>query len=266
MSKFTDKQYLKTEQYKDSANLDARFEIHRRFSVNPYGWYNWVFDVLTKLPEDAVILELGCGPAYLWKSCIERIPAGWNITLSDLSPGMIDTAWRNLAVTGRNFRFEEIDAQSIPYPDERFDAVIANHMLYHIPDRPKALSDIKRVLKPEGRLVATTLGEGHMKEMGAWIKRASTDKTVEPFALPFSLENGLNQLTEFFSRVELMRYEDVLHVTEVGPIIDYLCSGFQGSEVIQDEVEKIRKELEVRLREDKMIVISKDSGLFEAIK
>ena len=38
MSKFTDQQYLKTDQYKDSSNLDARVEIHKRFSTNPYGW------------------------------------------------------------------------------------------------------------------------------------------------------------------------------------------------------------------------------------
>ena len=139
MSKFTDQQYLKTDQYKDSSNLDARVAIHQRFSTNSYGWFNWVFDALSKLPADAKILELGCGPGYLWKENISRIPAGWRITLSDLSSGMLDAAWRNLVVTGRAFKFEEIDAQSIPYPDETFDAVIANHMLYHVPDRRKAL-------------------------------------------------------------------------------------------------------------------------------
>ena len=101
----------------------------------------------SSLPADARILELGCGSGLLWKSSIDRIPAGWKITLSDLSPGMLDAAWRNLVVTGRTFQFKEIDAQSIPFEDETFDAVIANHMLYHVPDRGKALAEIKRVLK-----------------------------------------------------------------------------------------------------------------------
>jgi ubiquinone/menaquinone biosynthesis C-methylase UbiE len=148
MSKFTDQEYLKTDQYKDSSNLDARVEIHQRFSTNPYGWFNWVFDTLLKLPEDAKILELGCGPAHMWRECSSRIPAGWDITLSDFSSGMVDAAWRNLVVTGRNFKFKEIDAQSIPFEDETFDAVIANFMLYHVPDRPKAIAEIKRVLNP----------------------------------------------------------------------------------------------------------------------
>jgi len=76
MSKFTDQQYLKTDQYEDATNLDARVVIHQRFSANLYGWFNWVFDALAKLPANAKILELGCGPAHLWKECSSRIPAG----------------------------------------------------------------------------------------------------------------------------------------------------------------------------------------------
>src|SRR6266498_3249918 len=171
MSKFTDQQYLKSDQYRDSSNLDARVVIHQRFSTNSYGWFKWVFDTLLKLPENTRILELGCGHALLWKENISRIPAGWNITLSDLSSGMLDAAWRNLAVTGSAFKFEEMDAQSIPYEAETFDAVIANHMLYHVPDRPKAIAEIKRVLKAGGRLLATTVGKNHMKEMMDWYQQ-----------------------------------------------------------------------------------------------
>ena len=266
MSKFTDQQYLKTDQYRDSSNLDARVMLHQRFSTNPYGWFRWVFDTLLKLPEDAKILELGCGHGLLWKENASRIPAGWNITLSDLSSGMLDAAWRNLVVTGRAFQFKEIDAQSIPFEDETFDAVIANHMLYHIPDRTKAITEIRTVLKPAGLFVATTLGKNHMTEMSAWMKRASADTGIEPFALPFSLDNGLQQLKPFFAEVKLARYEDHLQVTEVEPMIAYLASGFQAVNVLNDEVEKIRKELEDKLAKEKSVFISKDSGLFEAVK
>jgi ubiquinone/menaquinone biosynthesis C-methylase UbiE len=266
VSKFTDQQYLKDDQYKDSSNLDARATIHNRFSTNPQSWTNWVFDHLLNLPDDANILELGCGPAYLWKENIQRIPAGWRITLSDLSSGMLDAAWRNLVVTGRAFQFKEIDAQSIPFENETFDAVVANHMLYHVPDRPKAIAEIKRVLKPGGFLVATTLGKTHMQEMTGWMRQTSADKNLEPFSLPFSLENGLEQLRPFFSSVRLERFEDHLQVTEVEPIIAYLASGFQATEVLKEEVEKLRHELQTRIENEKSIYISKDSGLFEAVK
>jgi ubiquinone/menaquinone biosynthesis C-methylase UbiE len=265
-TRFTDPNYLTTNQYRDSSNLDARAAIHQRFSTNPYGWFNWVFDKLSVLPDNARILELGCGPAYLWKENATRIPAGWTITLSDLSAGMLDAAWRNLVVTGRNFKFEQMDAQSIPYPEETFDAVIANHMLYHVPDRRKALSEIKRVLKPDGRLFAATVGDRHLNEIGAWLSRATMKDDLPRFTDPFLLENGLEQLQEFFSNVEMSRYEDNLRVTEVEPILAYVRSGIRAAYFSEAEMAKIEQELRQQIEHNGEIFITKASGLFEAKK
>jgi ubiquinone/menaquinone biosynthesis C-methylase UbiE len=266
MSKFTDQQYLKTDQYKDSSNLDARVNIHARFSTNPYGWFNWLFDALTKLPTDVKILELGSGPAYLWKECSSRIPVGWDITLSDLSSGMVDAAWRNLVVTGRAYNFKEIDAQSIPFEDETFDAVIANFMLYHVPDRPKAISEIKRVLKPSGRLFAATVGDHHLQEMMDILRKVHVSKTWESYANPFTLESGLEQLKPFFPNVTLSRYEDNLHVTEIEPMMAYVRSSLRAADLSETELSKVHVDLENELKEKGRIFITKDSGLFEAVK
>lgn len=266
MSNINDQEYLKTDQYRNSSNLDARVLIHQRFSTNSYGWFKWVFDTLLKLPDHARILELGCGNGLLWKENINRIPAGWNITLSDLSSGMLDSAWRNLVVTGRAFKFEEIDAQSIPYGDETFDAVVANHMLYHVPDRPKAITELKRVLKPGGRLIATTVGQSHLKEMMAWYARIKTNGRWKPVTNPFTLENGFEQLKSFFSDVKVSRYDDNLQVTEIEPILAYIRSGIRAQDLLEAELAKLQDDLEKELQEKGLIFISKDSGLFEAIK
>ena len=266
MSKFTDQQYLTTDQYKDASNLDARLEIHKRFSTNRYGWFNWVFDTLVKLPENANVLELGSGSGALWSNIADRIPENWNITLSDLSQGMLDAAWRNLVVTGRNFKFEQIDAQSIPYKDETFDIVVANHMIYHIPDRAKALSEIKRVLKTGGHLIATTVGDNHMQEITDWLRRIGKDHDFSPFVFSFTLENAKEQLEEFFSGVTLSRYEDTLNITEIEPLMAYLRSAIRTSEVSEDELGKVKTDLENELKRNGKIFVSKDSGLFEAIK
>lgn len=265
MSRFTNPDYLKTDQYRDSSNLDARAAIHQRFSTNPYGWCNWVFDALAKLPANARILELGCGPGYLWKECAQRIPAAWNIALSDLSPGMLDAAWRNLVVTGRNFKFEEIDAQSIPYPAETFDAVIANHMLYHVPDRKKALFEIKRVLKADGRLFATTLGKDHMREMWDQLERVACI-TRETITSAFMFENGATQLQEFFSHVELSCYEDNLRVTDVSAITAYVRSMTSTAEFSEEQFLSIEREFTEAMKKNGEIFITKASGLFEAQK
>jgi len=266
MSKITDQQYLKTDQYKDSSNLDARAAIHERFSTNSYGWFNWLFNILLKLPVDAKILELGCGPAYMWKECADKIPSTWDVILSDLSSGMLDSAWRNLVVTGRSYQFKEIDAQDIPFEDETFDAILANYMLYHVPDRPKALNEIKRVLKPGGTLIAATAGEHHMNEMMVYLKQVHVDNVWTPFANPFTLENGLGQLQSVFSSVGLSRYEDNLIVTAVEPIMAYIRSSIRAAEVVESELVKVQVSLEKEIKEKGSIFIQKDAGLFEAIK
>ena len=255
MFKLNDQQYLKTDQYRDASNLEARVAIHQRFSTNSYGWHNWVFDNLLTLPQEAKILELGCGPGYLWKENINRVPVGWKITLSDLSPGMLDAAWRNLVVTGRAFQFKEIDAQSIPFETESFEAVIANHMLYHVPDRPKAIAEIKRVLKSDGHLYATTNGQNHLKEIAHWIRQVSPETDFTSFGSPFTLENGFEQLEQFFAQITRSRYPDSLQVTEVKPIIAFILSTTHAAQIVEQE-----------LKETGKIFIQKDSGLFEAVK
>ena len=266
MSKFTDQKYLKADQYKDSSNLDARVAIHQRFSTNSYGWMNWVFDHLLALPADAKILELGSGTGLLWKENANRIPSAWDITLSDLSAGMLDSTWRNLVVTGRAFQFKEIDAQSIPFEDETFDAVIANHMLYHVPDRPKAIGEIKRVLKTGGHFFATTVGDNHLKEITDWFRQISKSEVWDSFSNLFTLENGLDQLKPFFPNTIVSRYEDNLHVTELKPLIAYFRSGVRAGELSEDEFAKLQNDLEKELKEKGKIFITKDSGLFEAMK
>ena len=90
-SRDIDSDYLLNEQYKNADNLTARAQLHIRFSTNRYRWQSWLFDQFD-LPPDARVIELGTGPSWLWVENIQRIPAGWNITLTDFSPGMIDEA------------------------------------------------------------------------------------------------------------------------------------------------------------------------------
>ena len=149
MSKGTDQQYLLQQQYADSANLDARVRLHSLFSENKQGWNRWVWEQF-RFPEQARILELGCGPAYLWRENADRIPSGWEVMLSDFSKGMVDAARARLGDVPHAFQFAQIDAQFLPFPDGWFDGVIANHMLYHVPDRFKAIKEMQRVLKVGG--------------------------------------------------------------------------------------------------------------------
>ncbi len=255
-------------QYRDAANLNARIALHKRFSTNPCGWLRWVFDRLT-LPAECRILEVGCGPGDLWRENADRIPPGWEITLSDFSPGMLAQARTNLGALGRRFRFEAADAQSIPFEGNQFDAVIADHMLYHVPDRKKALGEFRRVLAPGGRLFASTVGCGHMRELAELATRFDPGLDIWGSSGletgSFTLENGATQLSQVFANVGVHRYDDFLRVTETAPLVAYLLSGWIKNDDRQpDELaEYVEGELK---RGGGVIRITKDTGLFEAVR
>ena len=266
MPKISDQEYLLSEQYQDESNLNARIQLHDRFSTSKYGWFPWVFDQL-HLPPESRILELGCGTGRLWRENLNHIPGGWDITLSDLSSGMLQEARRNLRDSQRPFEFAVIDAQAIPFEDETFDAVMANHVLYHVPDRKKAFSEIRRVLRPDGRFYASTVGRAHLRELYELLHRF--DPNADPWGAQvsesFLLENGLDQLSEWFSRVTLHRYEDALVITEARPLVAYVLSSAAKSILAGKELRLI-KFVEQELALHNAIYVTKDSGMFEALR
>ena len=264
MSKRSDQAYLLSDQYKDASNVTDRFQLHERFSTNTYGWHRWVFDQLRISPQSR-ILELGCGPAFLWTKNSDRIPEEWDILLSDFSPGMLEEAKSNVSTSRRKWKFEVIDAQSIPCDDGAFDVVIANHMLYHVPDRKKALSEIHRVVKPGGVFYAAANGKDHHREMAELVEKAHPGAYREKDGdeAGFSLENGGSEISEWFSRVTLHRYEDALEITKAEPLIAYVRS---GGNILKDKLVEFRRIVEAKLASDGMIRITKAPGIFEAWK
>jgi ubiquinone/menaquinone biosynthesis C-methylase UbiE len=264
MSLATDQNRLRT-QYRDSANLNARIALHARFSTNPYRWHRWAFDQFQPLPGWRV-LELGCGPGTLWLKNRDRLPGDWDITLSDFSEGMLEDARRNLAPIDRPFTFRQLDAQALSLPDAGVDAVIANHMLYHVPDRPKAFAEIRRVLKPGGRLYASTNGQDHLRELSELQVRFGLPDPLGAVAYEFSLENGADQLSPWFDPVALHHYEDALAVTEAEPLIDFVASMLGASDVYHARMPALREHIEAELAQHGAIRITKSTGLFIATR
>jgi ubiquinone/menaquinone biosynthesis C-methylase UbiE/DNA-binding transcriptional MerR regulator len=258
------------EQYQNASNLRARIKIHELFSTNKYGWMEWYFDQML-IPEDSRILEVGCGDANFWLKNIDRIPSGWDITLTDFSQGMIKDAKKNLGNVSHRFKFKTADVQSIPFSDETFDVVLANHMLYHVPDIEKAFTEIYRVLKPSGHFFASTVGKNHMAEMrdilsgfdSDIITTKSWDATEK-----FQLENGMGQITEWFKNAELKRYNDSLLLTDTAPLVDYIFSmpGNAKEELTREKLEQLYKFIENEINKNSGIHITKDTGFFHGRK
>jgi SAM-dependent methyltransferase len=221
---FQDKQYLRTRQYQDSSNLDARANLHRLYSTNNYGWQRWVFDQLGLQPGMRV-LECGGGPGWLWRENIDRIPADCQITVSDFSEGMAAEAEAALSGSGHDFRFQTVNIEEIPFAGDSFDVVVANHMLYHVPNLAAALAEVRRVLRADGRFLAATNGTDHLREIAALNAQfAPAAAELEWPPLAFRLENGRTLLAPFFDTITLLPYEDSLEVTDAEPLLAYMQS------------------------------------------
>ena len=263
------------EQYKDASNLDARTLLHSRFGTAKTNWYRWLFEHLT-LPDGARVLELGSGPAKLWLENLERLPASWHVTLTDFSAGMVAEAERRLAAAGREFSFEVADAQNLPFEDGSFDAVVAVHMLYHVPDQGRALSEVRRVLKPGGRLYASTNSRDHMKEVGGLAAHLADGETLERIRAAhrlgsFRLEDGLELLSPYFSEVTLYRFKNSLEVTEAEPLLAYILSATAATELRERPNDEQKRRLgafktyvEGRIADEGAVRLTVLPGLFEA--
>src|SRR5580765_4326201 len=94
------------------------------------------------------VLDLCCGQGNVSEALIRR---GCKVTGIDFSPAMLAFA-RGRAPSAI---FTEGDAQKLPFDDAQFDVVVSNLGICHVPDQPRALSEVRRVLRPGGRFAMT---------------------------------------------------------------------------------------------------------------
>lgn len=228
------------EQYKTNANLRARIGLHERFSTSPVRYPRWVFDGYA-FGDEPDVLEVGCGDGMIWRENLDRIPAGWHLTLTDLSPGMVEEA---RAALGDRAEYAVADVQDLPFADGSFDAVIANHMLFHVEDRPRALSEIARVLRPGGLFCATSIGHEHLRVLRELVPPREDSQWARTRER-FMIEQVPAELAPFLVDVELEPFpDDALEVTEVEPLLDFVRS---RGDVEEAELDPLREAAEAEI-------------------
>jgi SAM-dependent methyltransferase len=133
------------------------------------------------------VLEVGSGRGELAGQIADQL--GADVVAVDQSSRMVElTRARGVeAIVG--------DAQELPFRDSSFDCAVAAWMLYHVPDLDRALRELRRVLRPTGRLVAATNSERTLSELWGAVGRG-------PRSLSFSAENGAWPLLRHFTVVE----------------------------------------------------------------
>ncbi|MBN1058324.1 methyltransferase domain-containing protein [Clostridium botulinum] len=265
--KITNMQNSIKEQYNSDENLKLRTNLHS-YNRNKIDWDKWCFQKMN-LIKCSKILELGCGVGKLWIKNQDFIDENSEIILSDFSPNMLKCAKNNLENLDYKFKYKKINAEDIPYDDESFDVVIAEHMLYFVTDIEKALSEIKRVLKPNGIFYVTTNSCNSMIELNKLAEKFDPNLDINNNGLSsrFDLENGEKMLKKYFNNIESETLEGKIILDKAEPVVSYKASTIQGNSILVGKKrEEFTKYLEKYIEENKNIEITTKAGIFKASK
>src|SRR5260221_7696648 len=222
----TDRDILMHQAYATDELLLVRQRTHELYSIPKINFAEWVLDRITWEGNEHV-LDVGSGPGTYFDLLRDRIPNG-ELVAGDLSLGMTRIAQQHPEAG----HVLNLDAQTLPFEAGSFDVVLANHMLYHIPDLDTALSEIRRVLRPTGCLIAATNSQFNLPEFEQLIRRTygllgavgPDIQPMRPTAHNFHLEDGAMKLSRHFYAVARFDLPGAFIFPAVQPAVDYINS------------------------------------------
>jgi ubiquinone/menaquinone biosynthesis C-methylase UbiE len=213
-------------QYKSADNLKVRIRTHELYTQPKSDFISWILDRLEWTGDEKVV-DVGCGAGSYVEGAVQRSRL---YIAADLSLGMLQS------LAKPDLDRLNLDAQRLPLASDSADVILANHMLYHLPDINASLKEISRVLRPDGVLLAATNSEYYMVELarltdmvlrrlaGQTEDEDQTYYTDAAITSSFSLENGRDKLEMHFSKVERHDLSSTLVFPEAQPVVDYLSS------------------------------------------
>ena len=218
----TDRAILTGVSYRTGGFLADRQQIYRFAVRQSETMPQWLFGLIGGV--DALgepIIDVGSGNGTYLLPIRHRRAVGL-----DLSRGML------LGIREAGFAgpLVESDAQVLPVATACVGTALANHMLYHVPDIAAAVSELGRVIRPGGVLLAITNAADHMAEL-VGIRNAAIEELVghrfrhDSASARFSLDNGAGFLSATFESVELHHRRGKLAVPVAEPVVRYLASG-----------------------------------------
>jgi SAM-dependent methyltransferase len=210
---FTDRTSLQTRGYADHRPLAARLSIYD-YQVDRVDLVGLAVTALAR--AHGAVLDAGCGLGHYTARLRAERP-DLRVLPLDLSAGM------GPAVVG--------DVQALPVRTDAVDAALAMHMLYHVPDIPAAVRELRRVVRPGGVLLASTNGLADKKEIGELLSASLTDLTGSPQQWHasddrFSLDDG-PLLEAAFDDVTVEVFERETVVPTAEPVVAFVDS-FEG--------------------------------------
>lgn len=255
---------------RNPAGLNSRIEFYKEYGEKPENWYPWISQQIN-IAEDDVVLELGCGSGKLWEEGDWSLESYENIYLSDVSDEMLRKARNNLHNTSPNISYMQIDTHHIPFDDNKFDVIIANHVLHIVDDLEKSLQEIRRVLTDDGALYTTTKSYGNMEGIDQAISRAGVSDSINQVS-QFALEHAGASLKGYFSDVQKNTFREIIQIEEIAPIVSFIETKLN---LTTSERENLIEHLQKELKRSKapsnpleppLLTFQKRMGLYKATK
>jgi ubiquinone/menaquinone biosynthesis C-methylase UbiE len=241
-----DRRYLTEQQYATDTNLAARQSIyayqHPRIDL-----YARALD-LADMRGDERVLDVGCGNGAYLATLRARRHRG-HLCGADLSVGMLRSARH--ATDGPLLVG---DAQGLPFADHAFDVALAMHMLYHVPDRAVALTELRRVLRPDGVALVVTNFASHLGALNDLIVECAdstvgADRIRPRGSIAFEMDDGAAELRAVFASVTAHPFVGELVITDVAPVLNYTRSMGAWVADTEHELDAVLAELARRVTE-----------------
>jgi ubiquinone/menaquinone biosynthesis C-methylase UbiE len=200
------------DQYSDTTKLRIRQETHRLYTERRVSFVEWVTERLDIRPGMTVV-DVGCGRG-IYHPLFRR--QGAEVIGIDRSLGMLkESAGGCLEVLG--------DAQALPLRNATCDRAACNHVLYHVPDQALAMQELRRILRPGGRVVMATNGARNNERMYEVARLAASDlgrTDIFPRSSPFRLED-VERVRAVFPNARVEIFENTFRFPEAEPALRY---------------------------------------------
>lgn len=277
-----EEQTVAARMYANQGPLQVRIRTHERYTQPPVDFPAWVVD---RVPwrGDEVVLDVGCGSGAYVAPVNARLRRGGWLASVDLSWGMLQDAAANAAANAAAEpyihppAFLNADATHLPLADASFDVVLANHILFDVPQLESAVAEFHRVLRPGGRLVAATNARDSMQRFFTEVKMACealgfpSDLRPAAARVRFTLENGARILKLRFPNVKQVVLESALVFPEAAPAVAYVDSLRLAYAPLLPEglaweclMAQVERQIERQIEEAGVYRVAKAAGVFIA--
>jgi SAM-dependent methyltransferase len=218
----TGRRMLTGSAYADDRHLRSRMSIYAYAeTAGDPGWRT------SMIPWDGtqIVADVGCGNGFDLRQIVPQGRCRHAMGV-DLSAGMLRSL-ADLRESG-GLSLVQADAQRLPLADRCVDVAMAMHMLYHVPDVPAAIRELRRITRPDGTVLASTNSPAHLAEINDLLYAAMSSQLGRPArSMPadsFTTQTGAALLSQQFSSVTLQTLDLSLSIPAAQPVVTYLGS------------------------------------------